>query len=138
MTERATAGTGRARLARQWPDGRVRLAPSGSYRALTEPAGPAAARRCRADRDVQCRTEPDQRGHYPAFAALAAVAGPGRCPADTTRRILTCLMPSMRKPARSVGLNAACTRGVAFPRLLSPGWVASEHSPPLRIVLPPH
>src|SRR5260370_4389069 len=42
MTERATAGTGGARLAREWPDGRVRLA--GRYRYLMTTQRPAGDR----------------------------------------------------------------------------------------------
>jgi hypothetical protein len=59
---------------------------------------------------------------YPAFASAAA---PGRCSADTTRRIMTCLMPSMRKPARSIGLNAASTSGLASWRFMNWGCVTS-------------
>jgi hypothetical protein len=34
-------------------------------------------------------------------------------------------MPRMRKPARSMGLNAACTSGLASRRLMTWGWVTS-------------
>jgi hypothetical protein len=57
---------------------------------------------------------------YPAFVAAAA---PGRCSADTTCRVMTCLMPSMRRPARSVELNAASTSGLASWRLMIWGCV---------------
>ncbi len=57
---------------------------------------------------------------YPAFMAAAAR---GWCWADTTRRIMTCLMPSMRKPARSMGLNAASASGLASWRFMIWGLV---------------
>lgn len=60
---------------------------------------------------------------YPASAAFVAAAARGWCSADTILRIMTCLMPSTRKPARSVGLNAACTSGLASWRLVIWGCV---------------
>jgi hypothetical protein len=71
---------------------------------------------------IDLRSEPEVAvaTDYPAFAAAA---GPGRCSADSTRRIITCLMPSMRKPARFMRLNAACTSGLASWRLMTWGWV---------------
>jgi hypothetical protein len=62
---------------------------------------------------------------HPVFAVFAAAAAPGGCSADTTRRSVICLMPSMAKPARSMGLNAVCTSGLASSRLMSWGWVTS-------------
>src|SRR5437867_3367434 len=41
---------------------------------------------------------------YPAFAALAPASASGRSTAGAIRSTMTCLMPSMRKPARSSGL----------------------------------
>jgi hypothetical protein len=60
---------------------------------------------------------------YPAFTAFVAAAARGWCSAEATRRIMTCLMPSTRKPARSMGLNAACTSGLASWRLVIWGLV---------------
>ena len=60
---------------------------------------------------------------YPAFAAFVAAAARGWCSAEATRRIMTCLMPSTRKPARSMGLNAASTSGLASWRLVIWGLV---------------
>jgi hypothetical protein len=73
--------------------------------------------------DLRCEPGWLRRLIYPAFAALAAGAAPGRCAADATRSNMTCLMPSMRKPARSRGLNAACTSGLASGRLMNWGCV---------------
>ena len=73
--------------------------------------------------DLRCEPGWLRRLLYPVFAALAAAAAPGRCAADATRSNMTCLMPSMRKPARSKGLNAACTSGLASWRLMNWGCV---------------
>jgi len=58
-----------------------------------------------------------------SYLGFAVAAAPGACLAEATRRTMTCLMPSMRKPTRSMGLNAACTSGLASWRLMTWGCV---------------
>lgn len=58
-----------------------------------------------------------------SYLAFAVATAPGACLAEAIRRTMTCLMPSMRKPTRSMGLNAACTSGLASWRLMTWGCV---------------
>ena len=50
---------------------------------------------------------------------------------------MTCLMPRMRKPARSRRLNAARTSGRACARSANRGWTTSRSVPSILMEPPP-